>query len=115
MFIVRTVFWLSLVVLILPTDARQQELMTSKVISTVQHITTFCDRNEKICENGAHYWGVFRQKADYGFQLAISLVTERLSGEETDSKATLQRSSNSTLRPADLSPAWRGKSAQDRL
>ena len=115
MFILRTVFWLSLVVLILPTDARQQEMMTTRVVSSVQHLSTFCDRNIKTCETGARYWGIFRQKADYGLQLALSLIAKQFSGADDDTTSPLQRSSTGTLRPTDLAPAWRGTSAQGHI
>ena len=115
MFILRTAFWLSLVVLVLPTDARQQEALSAKIMSSVNRVATFCDRNQKTCETGARYWAVFRQKADYGVQLAIGLISEQLRGGSDDHAATAQRSSGGTLRQDDLAPRWRGKSAQDRI
>ncbi len=115
MFILRTAFWLSLAVLVLPTDARQQQALTSKIMDTVHHVSTFCDRNEKACKTGTRYWGVFRQKADYGFQLAVKLISEQLSGPRADVDAAYQRPASSTLRSDDLTPQWRGKKAQSGI
>ncbi len=115
MFILRAVFWLSLLVLVLPTDARQQQALTSKIMSSVTHISTFCDRNAKACETGARYWGVFRQKADYGFQLAAKLISEQITGERAPSPSAYQSPSNNTLRRNDLAPQWRGTKAQNRI
>lgn len=115
MFILRTVFWLSLIVAILPTDARQQQQMTSKVVSAVQHASTFCDRNEKVCESGARYWKIFRQKADYGFELVVALISRQLSGNTENPGARVQRSLSNTLRPSDLRSPWRGQPSQNKI
>ena len=109
MFIVRTVFWLSLVVLILPTDARQQQQLTSKLVSTVHHMSSFCDRNASACETGARYWDLFTQKADYGFQLAVSVISNQFGGNTAPmNNGDGKGASAGTLQPQDLAPAWRG-------
>ena len=117
MFMIRTVFWLSLVVLILPTDERQQERLTARIADTVGHAATFCERNQRACENAAHYWELFRQKADYGVQLAYGLIARQFGAADNrhDRRGVAYERTyphppiSGTLRPADLAPAWRGK------
>ena len=111
MFILRTVFWLSLVVLILPTDAQQQQELGRKARAAVYQVTTFCDRNPKSCETGYRYWQIFKEKADYGMQLAINLILERSEDSNAPSNwsrsRTNMQSSRDTLRQSDLVPPWR--------
>lgn len=112
MFILKTIFWLSLVVLVLPTDASQQQEFGRKARAAVYHIATFCDRNARACETGSHYWQIFKNKADYGLQLAFDLIVQRPELRDADSGRTRRnaagRYDRGNLRSNDLVPAWRG-------
>lgn len=108
MFLIRTAFWLSLVVLLLPTDARQQERLYQSASAAVQHATTFCERNAELCARGAEHWATFRQKLDFGARMAMDIASERLLGKPRGGAAAEPTSGG--LTPEDLQPAWRGKS-----
>lgn len=120
MFLIRIAFWVALIALLLPTDQRQQEKLMSAASETAQRVSTLCERNAVACERGAHYWGVFKQKLEFGARLAYDLASERLSGKSAVQEpasppvsppARVDRAKGS-LTPADLAPDWRVKSAR---
>ena len=106
MFLIRTGFWLSLVVLLLPTDARQQAKLYTAASEAVGQVATYCERNRDICAKGNEHWATFRQKLEFGTRLAIDLATERMGAQAGPQPAS------STLSPADMTPAWRARPAR---
>lgn len=80
MFLIRTAFWLSLVVLLLPTDPQKQAKLYSTASGAVQHVATFCDRNRSVCDQGAKFWSVFQAKLEFGSRMALDIASERLFG-----------------------------------
>ena len=75
MFLIRVAFWLGLVVVLLPTDERQQARLYSAAVATVERVTTFCDRNTQACTAGAEFWATFVRKAEFGARIAVDLVS----------------------------------------
>jgi Family of unknown function (DUF5330) len=114
MFLFRTAFWLGVVVLVLPTDAQQQEKVYKSVSNAAHQAATFCDRNPTVCQRGAEAWTTFKQKLEFGVRVAMDVATERMQGKEErppSARSSLQPAT-STLTPADIAPAWRGKARQ---
>lgn len=128
MFLIRLAFWLGLVVLLLPTDERQQARLYNTAVATVERAVTFCDRNAGLCAAGADFWATFLKKAEFGARVAIDLVSSGGRREEaavpTPVRLEPQRpkgmpeprlepraqpAPRGTLTPADLAPAWRGQ------
>jgi hypothetical protein len=116
MFLIRVGFWVGLAVL--PTDERQQARLYSTAVTTVERVTTFCDRNAQACAAGAELWAIFVKKAEFGARMAIDLVST--SGRQDEDAASLRTqpasvkgkpapAARGTLTPADLTPAWRGQ------
>lgn len=125
MFFIRVAFWLGLVVLLLPTDERQQARVYGTAVSTVERIVTFCDRNAQACAAGAEVWATFVKKAEFGARMAIDLASSGGRKDEDTASPRVQPSSSKakpelnplpaergTLTPADLTPAWRGQVVQ---
>ncbi len=120
MFMIRTAFWLGLVVLLLPTDKQQQAKLVSTASETVQRVATFCDRNEATCDKGAELWAMFKTKAEFGGRMAMDLINQRNdapepaiaavpAGKPGVSPAALRTEpGRGTLRGTDLAPVWRG-------
>ena len=108
MTLIRTAFWLSLVVLLLPADANQQENLYKTASNAATHAATFCDRNASVCAKGSEYWGTFKRKLDFGTKLVVELVSERVFGASRAGSAAVTPASN-TLTPNDMTPAWRGR------
>ena len=126
MFLIRTAFWLTIVVLLLPTDERQQSQIYGTAKAAVQDVTGFCGRNPETCAKSKDVFDVFVQKAQFGAKMLMGFMdngqteaaTERatsdvLAPEPAASEATEQASwqssqSQDTLRPEDLEPIWGG-------
>jgi hypothetical protein len=123
MFLIRAAFWIGLVVLLLPTDERQQARLYGTAVATVERVTTFCERNPQTCATGADLWATFLKKAEFGARIAIDLVTssgrrepdtgQRAEPASTGGRPASPRSprapaSRGTLTPDDLAPPWRG-------
>ena len=129
MFLIRLAFWLGLVVLLLPTDERQQAKLYGTAVSTVERVTTFCDRNAQLCSASVDFWATFLRKAEFGARVVGDLITSSGRKDEVTpavdvvpapapapAPADLRRraepraypSAQGTLTPTDLSPSWRG-------
>lgn len=78
MFLIRTAFWISLVVLLLPSDERRQAELYQRVSSAAEWTFTFCDRNGPTCTRGGELWQVFKQKAEFGARIAGDLLQQGL-------------------------------------
>ena len=111
MFLLRTAFWLSVVVLLLPADADTgdkaprvtalEALVAAR--TAVSDFSQFCDRNPDVCVTGGSAFHVFTDKVRYGAKM--------LYGYFGDEKATAHpagtSAEESTLKPGDAGPAWR--------
>ena len=80
MFLIRMAFWIALIVMILPSDREQQARLYQTATETVHRAATFCDRNAKLCEQGAQHWAVFRTKLEFGAKLVFDVASEKLFG-----------------------------------
>ena len=89
-FLIRAAFWLSLVILILPSEqgreAEGPQLSTADAISaaqaTLSDFTTFCSRQPDVCAAGEVAIEAFSAKARYGAkQLYVYLDGEPSDGD----------------------------------
>jgi uncharacterized protein DUF5330 len=117
---IRMAFWLGVVILLLPTEEGQQARIYQSAAAAVERAATFCDRNERVCETGSAMWATFVKKAEFAARMAYDLAVSRGRGEEAAPRyepagaKSLRPSagmapSRGTLRPDDLTPAWRGQ------
>lgn len=108
--LIRTALWLSVVVLMLPTDGQQQEKLYKTAADAATHAATFCERNKAVCAKGGEYWSVFQQKLQFGTKMVVDLASERMFGRSNAAPAaTAIAPASQTLTPADMAPAWRGQ------
>jgi hypothetical protein len=106
-FLFRTVFWLGVVVLLLPgdpnsgTDAPRVSAMQALLAtrSAIADFSTFCDRNPQACATGSTAVQVFASKVRYGAELLSGYLSHSPEGDR------------GTLKSEDLQPAWRGQPA----
>lgn len=127
MFLIRVAFWLSIVVLLLPTGHVQQatpmpQVGTAEAFSAagaaVSDMRQFCSRQADACTIGAQAAVAFGHKAQASAKMIYDFFTEKGGRHEagslpagkpaavgTDAAA---KNSQNTLTPADRSPAWRG-------
>jgi hypothetical protein len=127
MFLIRAAFWLSVLVILLPSGSQAPasgpqvgagEAM-SAASAAVSDMRQFCGRQPEACTVGSQAAVVFGQKAQAGAKMLYEFLTEKLAPTETGSisapagkKIDAANRSQNTLVPADLKPAWRGSDPQ---
>lgn len=114
MFLIRSAFWLALIVMILPSDPRDQAKMYQTASHALHQAATFCDRNQATCAQAEAYWGVFKDKLAVGARMATDLINERMTGQpapalERPQAAMQPQPASDTLLPADRTPEWRNR------
>jgi hypothetical protein len=123
MFLLRAAFWLSLVVVLLPSGPQPATSgpqlgaadAMSAATAAVSDMRQFCGRQPEACTVGSQAAVAFGQKAQAGAKMLYEFLTEKIGPSETGSitpaggkKAIMAGSSQNTLLPEDLAPAWRG-------
>jgi Family of unknown function (DUF5330) len=119
--LVRMVFWLSLVIALLPATSSQQETSASQVAATdalsaasaaVSDIRQFCVRQPGACAAGSQAIVQFGHKAETGAKLLYQLLNERKVTNQSPvttkgaDKSSTGRPSSGTLTPTDLAAPW---------
>lgn len=74
MFLIRTSFWLLVLILLLPTDENQQNRIYGTAQTAVNDLVGFCDRNPQTCVRSQEAFEVLVQKAQYGVQVVMNLI-----------------------------------------
>ena len=77
MFLLRTIFWLVVLVLLLPTNAQQQSQVYGTAQAAVKDVSGFCERNPTVCSTGKDAFDVFVHKARFGAEMLMSFVKGR--------------------------------------
>lgn len=77
MFLIRTVFWLIILVLLLPTNAQQQSQIYGTAQAAVKDVSGFCERNPSVCATGKDAFEVFVQKARFGAEILMGFIKGR--------------------------------------
>lgn len=128
-FLIRAAFWLSIVIILLPTGSQQPKsaptIETADAVSAasaaVSDMKKFCARQPEACVVGSQAAVAFGYKAQAGAKMLYDFLTDALAPAETGSviqtgaqkrEATVR--SQDTLLPADLAPAWRGPAPMPR-
>jgi hypothetical protein len=130
-FLLRMAFWLSIVLILLPTG-EQRSPSTNQVdaadalsaaSATVHDFKGFCAREPNACTVGSELATTLGYRAQAGAKMLYDFLTEATAPNETGSSAgssgksplaasSLQQASQNTLTPADLNPPWRGPAAR---
>jgi hypothetical protein len=88
MFIIKTAFWLSLVILCLPAGEESDQAVQTSVDagsaitaaqSTFADLSGFCDRNPDVCETGGTLLASFGLKARYGALMIYEYLDDQFS------------------------------------
>jgi hypothetical protein len=104
-FLVRAAFWLSLIILLMPTDERPQERLSGTAAAAVEQAATFCERNPSTCAAGAELWAIYLRKAEFALQLATKLVSDWMTKGDAKHGTTASHAPDQTLNPALDLPA----------
>jgi hypothetical protein len=125
-FLLRMAFWLSVVLILLPSGGAQRqpagEVGASDAVSaasdTVHDLKGFCTREPNACTVGSRLVVAMGYRAQAGAKMLYDFLTDALAPRDTGSvrdeasRSVLDRTppagSQDTLTPADLKPAWRG-------
>ena len=129
-FLLRMAFWLSVVLVLLPSGGSQQRTATapstelgametlSAASATVSDMRGFCARQPEACAIGSQAAVAIGQRAQAGAKMVYDFISERAAPRDTGSITTKPRQvasqgapaakSQDTLTAADLVPAWRG-------
>jgi hypothetical protein len=123
-FLLRVAFWLTIVLALLPTGTSQPNSQGPGVNATeavvaagaaVSDVSHFCERQAEACAVGSQTAIAIGQRAQAGAKMVYEFINDRMTRSETGSiPAAVPPShpgSQSTLRPADVAPAWRGPAA----
>jgi hypothetical protein len=108
MFLLRTAFWLSLVIVLLPADSGEQAPRVtafealSAAQAAVSDLSQFCERNPDVCVTGGSAFEVFADKVRYGAKM--------ISGYFNDDGA---KAGSSTLKPSDVEPEWQAPPSEN--
>jgi hypothetical protein len=127
-FLLRIAFWLGVVLILLPSGFSQHSAPANDVgaadaisaaSATVEDLRGFCTRQPDACNIGSHMATAIGYKAQAGAKMLYDVLTEALAPHDTGAIARSTsnggdaKSSQSTLTPADLAPAWRGPQRKD--
>ena len=113
MFLIRSAFWLALLVALVPNDPGEQARMYQTASYAVHRAVTFCDRNPALCAEAQAYWTIFKDKAVVGARMAGELLNERMAAKQAAEPAARPSPllepppPADTLRAADRAPEWR--------
>jgi len=129
-FLLRMAFWLSIVLILLPTGMSQPQpensVAATDAISaasaTVGDLRQFCTRQPEACTVGSHVATELGYKAQAGAKMLYEFLTSTLASKDagasrlgkaaldkaTTDQAAFNRASRNTLSTTDLAPAWRG-------
>ena len=125
-FLIRTAFWLSIVIMLLPTpDSMKTEggvgatQAISAASATMADMKGFCVRQPEACDVGAQALTQFGRKAQASARWLYEFLGDKLGNNQTASAAHPVRAtpaetdpSQNTLTASDTSPAWHGPQRQ---
>ena len=137
-FLFRLVFWIGLVLVLLPRDKAPQsdktpQLSASEAVSAataaVSDMSQFCKRQPAACEVGGQAATIIGQRAQDGAKKIYQIINDKKEqlektdkkapdhtgsiGGSGDAEATLAEAApRDTLTQSDLAAEWRGTSAQ---
>lgn len=128
-FLIRVAFWLSIVVLLLPTGStketgKQPQIGAVDALAAagaaVSDMRQFCTRQPEACDVGSQAAVAFGQKAQASAKMLYEFLTERLPADQPGEgiakpAATVPAGEGSRVRPVDTTGAISGVSSQDTL
>jgi hypothetical protein len=110
MFLLRSAFWLTIVILLIPADPQFGEAPRVTVLNaltaaqaTVADLGGFCNRNPDVCLTGSAAIDVFAEKAGNG----VEMIYEHFGGPADD------EDNRGTLTTDDLALPWQGEVPDD--
>jgi len=113
MFLIRTAFWLSIVIILIPADPQSNtpapgvsmfEALSSARTAAAD-FSGFCERNPDVCSTSAAAFRVFAEKAQNGARMLFRYLD---GASDTDASGE-----PGTLIDSDRAPVWQGPKQPD--
>jgi hypothetical protein len=109
-FLIRSAFWLCLVILLIPGDpesgSEAPRVTLGQALSaagaTIADVSGFCGRNPEACETGGIALAMIGEKALQGAEFLITVIADKIDGEEGSAVVAAP----GTLTAADLETPW---------
>src|SRR5256714_14823876 len=115
-FLIRTAFWLSIVIVLLPTPESMKTpepgigaaQAVTAASATVSDMSQFCSRQPEACQIGSQALTYFGYKAQASAKWVYEKFTSKTEqpGTAAPAKAIVETDSQNTLTHADTAPAW---------
>lgn len=126
-FLLRVTFWLSIVLVLMPSGTPQSSApkidagdAVLAAFAAVSDMGGFCDRQPDACEVGGKAAIAFGQRAQAGAKFLFETLSEKMAPAATGSikssnsiKSSKMSGSQDTLTAEDLKPVWRGDLTAD--
>ncbi len=113
MFLIRTAFWLSLFILLLPTDEQDKRVVYSNAEAVVSDLHTFCTRNPDVCEASKSAAHTFSLKAKFAAKMLMDFWNEKAGSTIVPASdwanrrpSFFRRSAQNSLTSEDMRPSW---------
>ncbi len=123
-FLLRVAFWLSVVVIFLPsaptsrTDPGRPPIGAVEALgaaqAAVEDARGFCSRRPDACETGSQAFHTFGQKAQHGAKILYEFLSDRFAEapaaarKDREETGSIARPGRHTLSAEDALPGWRG-------
>ena len=117
-FLIRTAFWLSIVILLLPAPESMKmpepgigaAQAVTAASATVSDMSQFCSRQPETCQVGSQALTYLGHKAVASAKWLYEKFTSKAEhpGTAAPAKALAETDPQNTLTQADTAPAWRG-------
>ncbi len=115
MFLLRSAFWLTLVILLIPADPQSGEAPRVSLVNafvaaqaTIADLSGFCDRNPDVCVTGGAAIGLLAEKAENGVEMLYRYFDGDGAGDPADVDGN-----RGTLTTDDLALPWHGEAPDD--
>ena len=122
-FLLRVAFWLSVVVILLPsaptsrTDPGRPQIGAVEALgaaqAAVEDARGFCSRRPDACETGSQAFHAFGQKAQQGAKILYEFLSDRFAEapatprKDREETGSIVRPGRHTLTAEDARPGWR--------
>src|SRR5215217_7430681 len=132
MFLLRTAFWLTIVLVLLPSGrsdpAGSPQVASGDAVSaasaTVSDLGQFCTRQPDACTIGSRAMAVLAHRAQAGAKMVYEFATARMGRGDSESvpgraisavaHSVVVMNTQDTLSPADVALPWRNPAARPK-
>lgn len=105
MFLIRTAFWLALVICLFPTDKGTQDQLLGSAAATFQDLSAFCVRNPEACAKSKVAFEEFGEKAKFGAVMLANFANDTYRERSVETASIPVVEERAPIKPASFKPA----------